>query len=82
MGIVSESHGLIVGSIFSVKVRFVSLVYQFLFRLSLKHIKYWLELCYVTCTILVCMIKIMIMTMMMMMMTIITGGERGGGGGK
>ena len=81
MGIVSEGHGLIVGSIFSVTVRYVSLVYQFLFRLSLKHIEYWLELCCITCTILVCMIKIIIMTMMMMII-IITGGEREGGGGE
>lgn len=74
MAIVSEGHGLIVGSIFSVTVRYVSLVYQFLFEFSLKHIEYWLELCCITCIILVCMIKIMIMMMMM----IITGGERGG----
>jgi hypothetical protein len=80
VGIVSEGHGMIVGSVFGVMVRYISLVYQFLFRLSSKHIEYWLELCCITCTIFVCMIKIMIMTMVvvvvvvMMMMIIITGG--------
>jgi hypothetical protein len=74
VGIVSEGHGIVVGSIFSVMVRYISLVCQFLFRLSLKHVEYWLELCCMTCTILVCMIKIM------MMMKITTRGEGGGGG--
>jgi hypothetical protein len=76
VGIVSEGHGMIVGSVFGVMVRYISLVYQFLFRLPLKYIEYWLEFC-ITSTTLVCMIKIMIMKMMMM---IITGGEGGGEG--
>jgi hypothetical protein len=76
VGFVSEGHGMIVGSLFSVMVRYVSLVYQFLFRLPLKHIEYWLEFCCITCTILVCMITIMIMMMMMA-----GGGGRGEGGG-
>jgi hypothetical protein len=63
VGIVSEGHGMIVGSIFSVMVRYISLVYQFLFRLSLKRNEYWLELCCITSNILVCMIKIMMMMM-------------------
>ena len=72
VGLVAESYGVIVGSIFSVTVRYISLVYQFLLGLPLKCIEYWLEFCYITCTIIFCLMMIM-----MLLMMIITGG--GGG---